>query len=151
MVWSKHKIIPSGFTDFKWKKNRFNDFPSPSNNRIHRIYDDKKKNVWYAEEISGNTKTLAQTLNDLYERNGYLRRECSKQTFLANQYKEEADFWHKVYLNEQRDCVHETNEANHYYNQCVILESKIHELELKLKQQNKEVDWGEFDSQDINK
>lgn len=137
MVWSKHKIIPCGFTDFKWKKNRFyvrdaKDFKGVID---YKVIDTKTDNVWWVEESINNSKTIGATLNDLYERNGYLRRECSKQTFLANKYKKDAEDWKKMYFDMMAARDVELKEANLWYNKYKML--KIEQE--KRKQQ--EADW----------
>lgn len=137
MVWSKHKIIPRGFVDFKWKKNRFyvrdaKDFKGVIDSKV---IDTKTDNVWWVEESCNNSKTIGATLNDLYERNGYLRRECSKQTFLATTHKKSAEFWKKAYLDMRDERDVELEEANLWYNKYKML--KIEQE----KQKQQEADW----------
>ena len=94
MVWSKHKLpVPSGFTDFTWKKNRFVKKAASENfaSAYFYIEDKKTQNEWLFDVHVDDYDTLFNTLNNLYERNGYLRRECSKQNFLANDFKKKFD------------------------------------------------------------
>lgn len=137
MVWSKHKIIPRGFTDFKWKKNRFyvrdaRDFKGVIDSKV---IDTKTDNKWWVEESIDNSKTIGATLNDLYERNGYLRRECSKQTFLANKYKKDAESWKEAYFDMRAERDVELGEANTWYNRYKMLKIWVE------KQKQQEADW----------
>ena len=106
------------------------------------MYDLHSKNSWAIVERVSNDKKLEQTLNNLYERNGFLRRECSKQTFLANKYKKDVDFWKKAYSKKEKDILTEKNETNYWYNEYTMLRIKME----KLLKERKDIEWDDFDA-----
>ena len=142
MTWQKHKLpVPSGFTDFTWKKNRFLARPTIIFGQ-YILYDLHSKNSWAIVERINNDKKLEQVLNNLYERNGFLRRECSKQTFLANKYKKEADFWLESTSKREKAMLAEKNETNYWYNEYTMLKIKME----KLLKERKDIEWDDFDA-----
>ena len=118
MTWSKHKLpVPRGFTDFTWKKNRFlsnNDRIKVSEQFIsdrltgHRWWINNSLNGVHNKLDLNNKTDLAQILNNLYERNGYLRRECSKQNFLANDFKKKFDDYVSL-IRKKNDVIQKNN------------------------------------------
>lgn len=111
MTWSKHKLsVPSGFTDFTWKKNRFVTEDAADNFDISYfcLKDRKTENKWLLNMHVDNYGSLVNTLNNLYERNGYLRRECSKQTFLANDFKKKFDDY-VLLIRKKNDIIQKNN------------------------------------------
>lgn len=130
MVGSKSRLpVPAGFTDFKWKKGRFisnYNYNKYIERRVYQVYDTKTDDRWFINYNWNNLHDdLGVILNNLYERNGYLRRECSKQTFLAKKYKKSADMWKKLYddMSEERDI--EQTESDYWYNRHQFLKMKI--------------------------
>ena len=129
MTWSKYRSpIPRGFTDFQWKKNRF--ISNYDNNKykqnVYQVYDTRTTDRWFINYNCNNINNddLGVILNNLYERNGYLRRECSKQTFLAKHYKKDADFWRKLYYNMAKERDIKKQEGDHWYNLYIMLKTK---------------------------
>lgn len=171
MTWSKHKLpVPSGFTDFTWKKNRFlsnNDRVKVGEQLIldrltgHEWWINNRLNGVSSKSDLNNKTDLAQILNNLYERNGYLRRECSKQTFLANHFKHEFDdkvamLRRKNNIIQQYEFLYETIDEIISYKE---LPNILHLADLKIFDHNKyyqvlfdnvdgvcmpEIDWDEF-------
>ena len=67
----------------EYKKNRFHSNYNDNlyaNDDIYQVYDFKTDDRWFIHKNINNLyeDDLGVILNNLYERNGYLRQECSK-------------------------------------------------------------------------
>lgn len=142
MVGSKSRLpVPAGFTDFKWKKGRFisNYNDNKYRRHVYQVYDTKTDDRWFIDYNCNNLHTddLGIILNNLYERNGYLRRECSKQTFLANKYKKDADMWRRLYDNMVRRQDATQKEVDDWYNRYQL-------LKMKIEKEQQETNWDDI-------
>lgn len=90
----------------EYKKNRFYsnyDDNLYANDDIYQVYDFKTDDRWFIHKNVNNLyeDDLGVILNNLYERNGYLRQECSK-LYKASQIRADTFFEQRAELSQLR-------------------------------------------------
>lgn len=73
----------------KYKQNRFiHNYGNKYNNNAFMIYDTFNNNKWFVNyNINNSNDNLGELINNLYNRNSYLRAEASKQFHRAEEYE----------------------------------------------------------------